>query len=36
MAALLGERQHPAERIPVIPVLTKTKSRLYCDYQQGI
>lgn len=25
-----------AERIPAIPVLTKTKSRLYCEYQQGI
>lgn len=25
-----------AERILVIPVLTKTNSRLYCEYQQGI
>lgn len=24
-----------ATRIPAIPVLTKTKSRLYCEYQRG-
>lgn len=37
---LFWKRERPAawrdERIPVIPVLTKTKSRLYCNYQQGI